>query len=50
MFLFDLYYRYLRVRLHWRFFSLMPEIPLIRLLEKVYLKIAHRSQVSRMTS
>ena len=50
MFLFDLYYRYLRVRLHWRFFSLMPEIPLIRLLEKVYLKIAHRSQVSRMAS
>lgn len=50
MFLFDMYYRYLRVRLRWRCFSLMPEIPIIRLIEKVYLKIAHRSQISRITS
>ena len=50
MFLFDLYYRYLRLRLRWRFFGLMPEIPVIRLLEKVYLKVAHRFQVSRMAS
>ena len=50
MFLFDSYYRYLRLRLRWRFFGLMPEIPVIRLLERVYLKVAHRSQVSRMTS
>ena len=48
MFLFDAYYRYLRLRLRWRFFGLMPEIPIIRLLERVYLKVAHRSQVSRM--
>ena len=48
MFLFDSYYRYLRLRLRWRFFGLMPEIPMIRLLERVYLKVAHRSHVSRM--
>ena len=50
MFLFDSYYRYLRLRLRWRFFGLMPEIPVIRLMEKVYLKVAHRSHLSRMTS
>ena len=48
MLLFDLYYRYLRLRLRWRFFGLMPEIPIIRFLEHMYLKMANRSQLSKM--
>ena len=44
---YSLYYRYLRLRLRWRFFGLMPEIPLIRLLERVYIGWFHRAQLSR---
>lgn len=47
--LFDLYYRYLRLRCRWRFFQFMPEIPVIRWLEKSYLKIFHKSQLSKIS-
>jgi hypothetical protein len=49
MLLYDLYYRLLRLRLRWRFFELMPEIPLIRLAEKLYLRVFHRMQLQKMT-
>ncbi|MGH9338196.1 MAG: B12-binding domain-containing radical SAM protein [Acidobacteriota bacterium] len=45
--IYALYYRYLKLRLRWRFFEFMPEIPVIRLTEKLYIKAFHRSQVSR---
>ncbi len=45
--LYGLYYRYLKLRLRWRFFALMPEIPLIRLMEPVYVRLFHRSQLAR---
>ncbi len=48
MLLYDLYYRYLRLRFRWRFFEFMPEIPLIRLLERVYLKAFHKVQLSKL--
>ncbi len=48
--LYDLYYRYLRLRLRWRFFEMMPEIPLIRFLEKVYLRIFHKMQLSKKSA
>ena len=47
--LYGLYYRYLKLRLHWRFFEFMPEIPLIRLLERIYIKVFHQAQLSRLT-
>jgi len=46
--IYGLYYRYLRLRLRWRFFHFMPEIPLIRLMEKVYVQWFHRSQLSNL--
>ncbi len=45
----SLYYRYLRLRLRWRFFEFMPEIPLIRMLEKIYIQFFHRAQLSRVS-
>ena len=48
MALYGLYYRCLKLRLRWRFFEFMPEIPLIRLLERVYIKLFHRAQLSRL--
>lgn len=47
MALYALYYSYLRLRLRWRFFEFMPEIPLIRLLERVYIRLFHRSQLAK---
>ncbi len=48
MLLYDLYYRYLRLRFRWKFFEFMPEIPLIRFLERVYLKVFHKFQLSKL--
>jgi radical SAM superfamily enzyme YgiQ (UPF0313 family) len=48
MFLYALYYRYLRWRLRHRFFGVMPEVPLIRLMEKLYIGWFHRTQLSRV--
>ncbi len=45
---YSLYYRYLRLRLKWRFFGLMPEVPLIRLVERLYIGWFHRSQLSKV--
>ena len=47
--LYSLYYRCLKLRLRWRWFELMPEIQLIRLLEKVYVQIFHYTRLSRHT-
>ena len=44
-----LYYRYLKLRFRWRFFEFMPEIPLIRLLEKIYLRVFHQAQLSKFS-
>lgn len=44
---YSLYYRYLKLRLRWRFFEFMPEIPLIRLLERIYIQIFHQAQLSK---
>ncbi len=49
MLLYDVYYRTLRLRLRWRFFELMPEIPLIRLAQRIYLRVFNRMQLSKMT-
>ena len=49
MAIYGVYYRYLRLRLRWRFFELMPEIPLIRLLEKLYIQLFHRAQLSKVS-
>jgi len=48
MTIYSLYYRYLRLRLRWRFFEFMPEIPLIRLIEKLYVQSFHRTQLSKL--
>lgn len=45
--LYSLYYAYLRLRLRLRFFSLMPEVHLIRLLEKLYISWFHRAELSK---
>ena len=45
--IYALYYRYLRLRLRWRFFALMPEVPLIRLAERLYISWYHRAELSR---
>jgi radical SAM superfamily enzyme YgiQ (UPF0313 family) len=45
--IYALYYRYLRLRLRWRFFALMPEVPLIRLAERLYIGWFHRAELSR---
>lgn len=45
--IYNLYYRYLRLRLRWRFFGLMPEIPLIRFIERLYIQIFHRAQLAK---
>ncbi len=50
MFVYSVYYRYLRLRLRWRFFEFMPEIPLIRLMERQYVKAFHRAQLSKMST
>ena len=42
-----LYYHYLRLRLRWRFFEFMPEIPLIRLAEQVYVRLFHQAQLAK---
>lgn len=47
MFLYSCYYSLLKVRLKWRFFAFMPEVPVIRMLERVYLQTFHRFQLSR---
>lgn len=47
--LYSLYYRYLKLRFRWRFFEFMPEIPLIRLLEKLYLRVFHQAQLSKFS-
>jgi radical SAM superfamily enzyme YgiQ (UPF0313 family) len=47
MFLYAVYYKYLKLRLRWRFFALMPEVPMIRWLEKLYIQAYHRAQLSR---
>jgi anaerobic magnesium-protoporphyrin IX monomethyl ester cyclase len=47
MLLYSAYYRYLRLRFRWRFFEFMPEIPVIRFLEKSYVKAFHRAQLSK---
>jgi anaerobic magnesium-protoporphyrin IX monomethyl ester cyclase len=47
MLIYNLYYRYLRLRLRWRFFGFMPEVPLIRLMERVYISWFHRAQLSK---
>ena len=44
----SVYYRYLRLRLRLRFFEFMPEIPLIRLMEKMYVHFFHRAQLSKL--
>ena len=46
--IYSLYYRYLRLRFRWRFFQFMPEIPLIRLMEKIYVQWFHRAQLSKL--
>ncbi len=48
MLLYDLYYRYLRLRLRWRFFEFMPEIPVIRVLERVYLRAFHKVNLAKL--
>ncbi len=48
MLLYTWYYRYLRWRLRRRFFGFMPEVPLIRLAERIYIRWFHRSQLARM--
>lgn len=48
MLLYSLYYWYLRLRLRLRFFHFMPEVPLIRALERVYINLFHRTQLSRV--
>ena len=42
-----LYYHYLRLRLRWRFFEFMPEIPLIRFAEQVYVRLFHQAQLAK---
>lgn len=49
MLLYDLYYRYLKLRLRWRCFEFMPEIPVIRLLERLYLQFFHKAQLSKLS-
>ena len=41
------YYRILRLRLRWRFFEFMPEIPLIRLVENLYVRLFHQAQLNQ---
>jgi len=48
MMLYSLYYRYLRWRLRHRFFNFMPEVHLIRLLERLYIQWLHRNQLTRV--
>ncbi len=48
MLLYSFYYWYLRLRLRLRFFRFMPEVPLIRVLERVYISLFHRTQLSRV--
>ena len=50
MFAYAVYYRYLRLRLRWRFFEFMPEIPLIRLMERQYVKAFHRAQLQKISA
>ncbi|MDA2933721.1 B12-binding domain-containing radical SAM protein [Acidobacteria bacterium AH-259-D05] len=46
--IYSLYYRYLRLRFRWRVFGFMPEIPLIRLMEKIYVQWFHQAQLSKL--
>jgi len=48
MALYSVYYRYLRLRLRLKFFGFMPEIPLIRLAERAYLFLFHRTRLSQV--
>ena len=47
MAIYGLYYHYLRLRLRWRFFEFMPEIPLIRFAERVYVRLFHQAQLAK---
>jgi anaerobic magnesium-protoporphyrin IX monomethyl ester cyclase len=47
MLIYDLYYRYLVLRLRRRFFACMPEIPVIRFLERCYVRLYHRAELAR---
>lgn len=47
MAIYSLYFRILKWRLKWRFFQFMPEIPLIRLLERLYVQLFHQAQLSK---
>ena len=47
--IYSLYYRYLRLRLRWRFFEFMPDIPLIRVSERLYVQLFHRAQLSKLS-
>lgn len=49
MAIYSLYFRYLKLRLRWRFFEFMPEIPLIRLMEKLYVQLFHQAQLSKLS-
>jgi len=50
MTIYSVYYRYLRLRLKWRFFEFMPEIPIIRLLERHYVKAFHKAQLAKLST
>jgi len=47
MAIYGLYYHYLRLRLRWRFFEFMPEIPLIRFAEQAYVRLFHQAQLAK---
>jgi radical SAM superfamily enzyme YgiQ (UPF0313 family) len=48
MALYSAYCWYLRLRFRTGFFGFMPEVPLIRALEKLYISLFHRAQLSRV--
>jgi radical SAM superfamily enzyme YgiQ (UPF0313 family) len=41
------YYKYVKLRLRWRFFALMPEVPVIKAFGWLYIRLFHRTQLSR---
>jgi len=45
MFVCGLYYSYLRLRLRWRFFGFMPEVPVIKAFGWLYIRLFHRTQL-----
>ena len=48
MAIYNVYYACLKLRLKWRFFHFMPEIPLIRFMERAYVQLFHRAQLSKL--